>query len=82
MYKSNKEWRKRHPDRRASQRSKYYARMKKWDVRSRMPWSAEDEEIIIEHVAPDRELAKTLGRSVRAIQVRRAQIKRAYSDVD
>lgn len=39
-------------------------------------WSKEEDNLVIKHNIPDRELSKILGRSMKAINVRRAKLKR------
>ena len=41
-----------------------------------LKWSKEEDNLVIKHNIPDRELSKILGRSMKAINVRRAKLKR------
>jgi hypothetical protein len=59
-------------------RAKNYARGAVHDRRSRRRWTTDEERQITAPDRPsDRELAKQLGRSVQAIQVKRTEMKRA-----
>lgn len=70
-----KKWRKAHPEKRTEQRRRYYDNTPNAGNSSKEPWTREQDRAITEPNKPtDRELAVRLGRSVRAIQVRRTRI--------
>ena len=69
-------WRKAHPDVRNAQRKINYAKGRKWNRRSWQRWDPRDEQTILNPgTFSDRELASIIGRSVQAIQVKRAKLK-------
>lgn len=76
-----KRWRKRHPQKWAEQARAYSHRTgsEPGDFgghrRGRKPWGDDEEQRVMGHGVPDRQLAEELDRSVRAITVRRSQIK-------
>lgn len=58
------------------QKRRYYARMGE-SKNQRTPWSIEEIELILSSDQTDFELAKTLGRSINAIQVKRNRINKS-----
>lgn len=40
------------------------------------PWSGEDDQRVLNHSIPDRQLSKQIQRSVTAIQIRRCKLKK------
>lgn len=59
-----------------SQRRKYYKKTA-YAINHRKKWNEEEIKIIMEHKICDRDISKLLGRSMNAIQVKRAkEIKR------
>ena len=60
---------------RNAQRSRYYAKHRKYAKNSGKRWSAEDEREITRHSVCDVRLSHKLGRSVQAIQIRRCRIQ-------
>lgn len=74
-YQRKKKWRKKYPEKRAAERKKNYEKGRKFDKNTRASWTSEHEGMITAaDRLPDRELAKNLGRSVQAIQVRRTRV--------
>lgn len=75
-------YRKRHPDRWAAAARRYSERTGSEPKdfgghrKGRKPWSADEEDLVIGHAVSDRQLAEELDRSVRAITIRRCQIKK------
>lgn len=39
-------------------------------------WNAEDDQRVLSHLIPDRQLSKEIQRSVKAIQIRRCKLKK------
>ncbi len=75
-YAANKKWRLRYPDRRNSQKKRYYKKTAVGAKNSRIKWTTKEIDSIIASNKPrDTVLAKKLGRSVEAIQVKRSKIK-------
>jgi len=76
----SKKWRKKNPKSRNRRRAKNYALGALHNMNSRKPWTPEDDQAITAADKPtDRELAKTMNRTVRAIQTRRGKLKRNKS---
>ena len=70
-----KRWRRENVDLRNAFRKKNYEKGAKYKKNHRTPWTQEDiARIISPDRSTDRELAKELGRTVQAIQTRRATI--------
>lgn len=60
-------------------KGKYYSRYYKATENARNSgkcWTAAEDKLVIEHSISDRELSKTIGRSMKAILVRRAKLKK------
>lgn len=77
-----KRWRKRHPDKWNAQARRYSESTGSepedfgGHKRGRRPWTQDEEDLVIAHAVPDRQLAEELDRSLRSITIRRRQIKR------
>lgn len=82
MYKHNKNWRHTHPEGWNAQKKAYYARAKGDDVNGKRKWTQEEIDLIMRHDISDRELTKTLGRSMQAIQVKRSKWSKRYGQAD
>jgi hypothetical protein len=75
-YVHNKRWRLAHPERRNSSKRAYYRRFA-GGRNNYSPWTSEElEAITAAHRPVDRVLSRKLGRSILAIQHRRAVVKR------
>ncbi|MBR3429980.1 MAG: hypothetical protein IKG87_07785 [Clostridia bacterium] len=61
--------------------NRYYRRTQ-FCARSKMPWSEEEEKLAMEHKHTDTEIAKMIGRSVRAIQLKRNKIRTEEGEND
>lgn len=57
------------------QKRRYYRRTQ-GAYNSRAPWTIKEDEIVLEHSIPDREISKLIGRSQSAIIVRRCNLKK------
>lgn len=75
-YPANKRWRRENRARYEKAKQRYYAQFVDGAFERYARWEPEDEARVVAHAVPDRELAAELGRTVQAIQVRRARIKR------
>lgn len=71
-----KKFRSRNPEKRNKERKENYDRGAKYNYSSYVGYSKQEEKIILEFKGTDRELAKLIGRSVRAIQAKRVKIKK------
>ena len=60
---------------RNAQKRRYYGKTSN-AKNSRKPWTEDEIDLIIEHNKTDTELAGILGRSVRAIQAKRPNVKK------
>lgn len=71
-----KKFRSRNPEKRNKERKENYDRGAKYDYSSRMGYSKREDELILKFKGTDRELAKLICRSVKAIQIRRGRVKK------
>lgn len=74
LYKDKNKWRKT----KNLQKKRYYDKHSNNDVNSREKYTNEEIEMILKHEIPDIELAKKIGRSLRAIQGKRSKLKNGY----
>jgi hypothetical protein len=71
-----KRWRLNHPEARNAERRKYYSKSDNWCYNERSEWTLfEIDTILHPHKPTDVELSKMLGRSIRAIQIKRCKLK-------
>lgn len=76
-YRHNKTWRKRHPKTWRESKQRYYDQFRPGARNRGERWTTAATKLIIARRRPhDRVLAKLLGRSVRAIQMKRHMILR------
>ena len=80
-YEGNKKWRKTHPKLRYKGTTRYYKKHRKYNVRSNERYLCDDNQIILTKIYEkklmiDVEIAKLLGRSLRAIQIQRTKLKK------
>src|SRR3989344_8229391 len=75
-YYYQKRYRSRNPGVKNKHRKKNYDQGAIYDFRSRETYPDQEKELILKFPGTDRELAKILERSVRAIQVKRVRIRR------
>lgn len=74
------DWRKKNPKKWAAQKARYYAPIT--GPRVGAVWSANEEAAVLSPDRPcDRELSKIIGRSVKAIQLRRSSLRAASEPV-
>lgn len=57
-------------------KTKYYSKHKKYDRNSYVRWTDEEKAYILAHEKTDVEMAKELGRSLRAVQAMREKLKK------
>jgi len=65
-----------HPEKKNEYRMKNYEKGAIYDYRSRETYTDQDKELILKFPGTDRELAKILNRSVKAIQVKRVRLRK------
>jgi hypothetical protein len=80
-YEMNKNWRKTHPRLRYKGKEKYYKKHNKYDVLSGKRYSYDDEQIILTKIYKEKslidvEIAKLLGRTLKAIQIKRTKLRK------
>ena len=76
-YQGHKKWRKKHPDLRNEEKKRNYAKTRRNATNSNLSWTGEEIKMIFSPNRPsDREMSAILGRSVQAIQVKRAKTPR------
>lgn len=73
-YEQQKRWRLRYPDKRSAMRRRNYQRGMRDARRGYQPWTQEEDIKVLAHSVTDRELARDIGRSVQAIQIRRSRL--------
>ena len=75
-YKLNKGWRKRNKIAWNYWKYKYYKKHSRGATRGYRRWSLEEEDLVLKHSILDVLLARRLKRTLKAIHVRRAYLKR------
>ena len=77
FYKANKIYRKKYPDKRNKERQRYYDQFSGREVNHnhRERWTNLELNLLFENIK-DRELHRLIGRSVKAIQVKRARVRK------
>lgn len=75
-YEYQKKYRKSHPEVRRRNRKKNYEQSLEGARNSKELWTQHEDAAVLAHEITDRELAKKIGRSVQAIQIRRARLKK------
>lgn len=76
QYQLNKKWRWVHPLKWRASKQRYYNRGLKSASRGREGYVREEEMIILQRSFCDRVIAKMLGRSIRAIGIKRSRIRK------
>ena len=69
-------WKRRHPEETNEQKKRYYSKSLGNAVNRRRGWTSKEIEEILTSPLSDNELSIKLGRSVQAIQVKRAKCKK------
>lgn len=80
-YVVHKAWRKKYPEKRRELTKRYYDRFRDRPNRGQ-PWTDDDDEQVLAHAIPDRELSERIGRGVQAIQLRRSRLKKLMENDD
>lgn len=75
-YERNKRWRKNRPEVWNAMRQRYYKRSELKAFNKKQIWTVEDCNMILLRYLPDSNIAELIGRSVKAIQVKRARLKK------
>lgn len=76
LYAQNKLWRKRHPSVWQAGKQRYYRQFEAAAYNRYQSWTVEELELIMGKKYSDREIAAKIGRSVRAIQVKRTRLRK------
>ena len=76
MYTYNKAWRKRNPAIWRTGKQRYYKQFEAGAHNSHQRYTIREDDMIINKKYPDRVIAVKIGRSVKAIQIRRVKLKR------
>jgi len=76
-YIANKIYRKKYPERRNIERKRYYKQFSGRDINfnHRQHWTISELNLLFENIT-DRELHQLIGRSVKAIQVKRSRTRK------
>lgn len=69
-------WRQNNPVLRQEQAKRYYARLRRWALNNRKRWTKREVAMVLERKLSDREIAKTIKRSVLAIQAKRCACRK------
>jgi len=75
-YKHNKQWRKKHPEAWKAVKKKYYDQFIPNAYNQYLQWEDKELNFILDRKFSDRIISKKIGRSVKAIQVKRSRLKR------
>lgn len=74
MNKAQKKWRNNHRDIFNEQKKRYYSKSALNAQNFKKQWTHEEDNLVLKHEISDNELAKQIGRSVQAIQIRRSRL--------
>ena len=74
-YEHNKRWREKNPDKRSEARARNYAKGREHAKSTSLPYTDEEDGLILNFEGTDRELSVKIKRSVQAIQIRRSRLK-------
>lgn len=75
-YKSNKKWRRSHTASRSASTRRYYRKHSKGAIRGYRYWELWEIDLLMKHSIRDVLLARKLKRTMKAICVKRAKVKR------
>ena len=73
-YEINKRWRKKHNDIWQIQKKRYYDKTIKTSFNKYQKWTQEQIDIILKHKNTDTNIARQIGKSVKAIQIKRGRM--------
>ena len=76
-YKNNKIWRKRRPKIWQKQKKRYHKQFVAGAFNGRQKYTTREDNMILNKKYLDRVIAKKIGRTVRAIQIRRTRLRKA-----
>jgi hypothetical protein len=79
-YEATKSWRIRNPVARANQSKRYYAQTDDTANRTREKWTAAEDRAVLAQATTDLELARLIGRTIRAVQHRRHVLRKVSLD--
>ena len=79
-YEINKRWRKKNNNIWQIQKKRYYDKTVKTSSNRYQRWTQEQIDIILKHKDTDTNMAKQIGKSVKAIQVKRGRTKEKYHE--
>lgn len=80
-YEYNKKWRKKNPYKWRLMKQRYYSQFNKGAYNKCQRWPIRDIKLVMEKKDLDRNIAKQIGRSVRAIQSIRMRLKSDKKEV-
>ncbi len=75
-YQTNKRWRKKHPSTWQATKQRYYKQFEAKAHNKHQRYTTKEDNIIVKKRYLDRIIANKLGRSVKAIQIRRTRLRR------
>jgi len=79
-YEINKRWRKKNNNIWQIQKKRYYDKTVKTSSNRYQRWTLEQIGIILNHKNTDTNIAKQIGKSVKAIQIKRGRTKEKYHE--
>ena len=74
MNKAQKKWRNNNRDIFNEEKKRYYSKSARDAYNFKKQWTHEEDNLVLKHEISDAELAKQIGRSVQAIQIRRSRL--------
>ena len=75
-YQGTKRWRKKHPLQLQAMKQRYYRQFEADAYNKMQVWTIADIDLITQKRTSDRHLAKQIGRSVKAIQIKRLCVRK------
>lgn len=79
-YKHNKAWRKRNPDIWQKGKQRYYQQFEAGAYNGKQRWPISDGNLVLQKNTSDRDLARILGRTVKAIQMYRVKLRKNFKN--
>jgi len=74
-YEANKKWRKKYPYKWRAMKQRYYEQFAAGAYNRYSEWTLREIELVLNKVFPDRVIAEKIGRTVKAIQMKRTRLQ-------
>lgn len=75
-YEHNKRWRKKYPELWKKSKAKYYRKSRKLASNAHQEWTQADINMITDRPYIDSQIAQKIGRSIKAIHVKRSRLSK------